>query len=163
MRSRCQHKSAQTAPGAILPLLALLLFLAAPLLPAQSIVYDMDALLESGAVTWAEAVRFVLPAAGVEVANVAEAFALAAALRWLPRNAAPERAVDLAGLSFLLMQAFNLSGGLLYSLFPGPRYAYRELVYRGIVRGPRDRAWKVSGPLLIALIGRTLDSGGTEE
>jgi hypothetical protein len=140
----------------------LLLFAALSRLPAQGLARDMDALLDSEAVTWAEAARFVLPAAGVEAADAARAFAAASERGWLPKKAEPSGAADFAGVSFLLMKAFDLSGGILYSLFPGPRYAYRELVYKGILRGPLDRSWKVSGFHLITLIGRTLESGGAE-
>jgi hypothetical protein len=131
-------------------------------LTAQGLARDMDALLDSGAVTWAEAARFVLPAARVEAADAARAFAEARERGWLPKKAEADGAADFAGVSFLLMKAFDLSGGVLYSLFPGPRYAYRELVYKGILRGPQDRSWKVSGAGLLALIGKTLESGGAE-
>jgi hypothetical protein len=139
-------------------LLAFLFFAALPMLPAQTVVHEMDALLDSEAVTWAEAARFVLPAAGVALTDTAWAFEAARERGWLPRNAEAQRAVNFAGVSFLLMKAFDLSGGVLYSLFPSPRYAYRELVYKGILQGPQDRSWKVSGSRLITLIGRTLDS-----
>jgi hypothetical protein len=132
-------------------------------LPAQTLVHDMDALLDSEAVSWAEAARFVLPAAGVEAADAAEAFAAAAERGWLPRNAEAQGAVNFAGVSFLLMKAFDLSGGLLYSIFPGPRYSYRELVYKGILQGQYDRSWKVPGVRLITLIGRTIEVSGAEE
>jgi hypothetical protein len=145
---------------ALRPLYAALLFTAlAAALPAQGLARDMDALLDSEAVTWAEAARFVLPAAGVGAADAARAFAAARERGWLPKTAEPDGAADFAGVSFLLMKAFNLSGGLLYSLFPGPRYAYRELVYKGILQGPHDRSWKVSGSRLITLIGRALTNG----
>jgi outer membrane protein OmpA-like peptidoglycan-associated protein len=143
-------------------ILAFLLFFAAlPLLPAQTIARDMDAVLESPAVTWAEAARFTLPAAGIAVTDADAAFQLAAERGWLPKNVRPEGTANFAGLSFLIMKAFNLRGGLLYSLFPGPRYAYRELTYKGILQGQQDPSWKVSGFYLINLIGR-LDGGEVE-
>jgi hypothetical protein len=140
-----------------------LFFAALSALPAQTVVHDMDALLDSEAVTWAEAARFVLPSAGVEAAGAAQAFAAAAERGWLPRNAEPSGIPNFAGVSFLLMQAFDLSGGVLYSLFPGPRYSYRELVYKGILQGARDPSWKVSGVRLISLIGRSIEASGVEE
>jgi hypothetical protein len=152
-----------TKPVTVTLLAFLLFFAALPLLPAQTVVHDMDALLDSEAVTWADAARFVLPAAGVETADAAQAFAAAAERGWLPRKAEPSGAADFGGISFLLMKAFDIPGGVLYSLFPGPRYAYRELVYKGILQGPQDRSWKVSGFHLITLIGKTLELSGVEE
>jgi hypothetical protein len=152
-----------TKPAPVTHLAFLLFFAALPSLPAQTVVHDMDALLDSEAVTWAEAARFVLPAAGVKAADAAQAFAAAAERGWLPRNAEAQGAANFGGVSFLLMKAFDISGGVLYSLFPGPRYAYRELVYKGILQGPQDRSWKVSGSQLVTFLGRTLELSGAEE
>jgi hypothetical protein len=54
------------------------------------------------------------------------------------------------------MKAFNIKGGFMYSLFPGPRYGYRELVYRKIIRGRAYSAMPVSGERLLRIIGRVL-------
>jgi hypothetical protein len=51
----------------------------------------------------------------------------------------------------------------MYSLFPGPRYAYRELIYKGILQGRQDRSWKVSGFWLVTIAGRVLEESGAEE
>jgi hypothetical protein len=131
--------------------------------PARTLAHDMDALLDSEAVSWADAARFVLPAAGIDAADAVQAFAAAAERGWLPKKAEARGVPDLAGVSFLLMKAFDLSGGILYSIFPGPRYSYRELVYKGILQGQYDRSWKVSGSRLITLIGRTIEASGAEE
>jgi hypothetical protein len=140
------------------------------LLPAQSagLARDMDAALESEAVSWALAARFVLPAAGFDLEGGAAASPEAAAFRaaaeqgWLPKGAKPEGEPTIGGLSFLVMRAFDLPGGLLYRLFPGPRYACRELAYRGLLQDQIDPSRKVSGFALLVLIGRLLDETGDE-
>jgi hypothetical protein len=141
----------------------LLLFaLILPALPAQNLAVEMDAVLESEAVTWAEAARFVLPAAGFLDQNGAGAFQDAKLRGWLPEDAKPGDTADFGGLSFLIMKALDIPGGVMYRLFPGPRYAYRELRYLNILQGQHDRFRKVSGFWLISLIGRALEMRGIE-
>ncbi len=47
----------------------------------------------------------------------------------------PERPVSYGEFSFLIMKGFNLSGGIMYTLIPGPRYAAREISYRKWILG----------------------------
>jgi hypothetical protein len=124
---------------------------------------DMDEILESEAITWAQAARFVLPAAGFAADNASTAFEMANSRAWLPKNAEYSGAVDFGGLSFLLMKAFDIPGGLMYRFFPGARYAYRELVYRGVLHGQHDPARKVSGFWLITLVATAIQISGVEE
>jgi hypothetical protein len=57
----------------------------------------------------------------------------------------------------MLARAFGLRGGLLYRAFPGPRYAYRELIYQKILEGRTDPAQTVSGERLLHLLGRMIE------
>ncbi len=59
--------------------------------------------------------------------------------------------------SFLLMKAFGLSGGVLYHFLPGPRYAVRELKYRGFVDAGTDPHQKISGDDVVRILGYVLD------
>jgi outer membrane protein OmpA-like peptidoglycan-associated protein len=131
---------------------------------------DMDGLLDSREITWAQACRFVLPAAGAleeESAYAGEgagaAFAAARERGWLPKGAAAESPVKLGELSFLIMQSFSLKKSFLCALFPGPRYAYRQLDYLGLLPGLRDPALKVSGEQLLRILGRVLSYRGEAE
>jgi hypothetical protein len=129
---------------------------------------DMDALLDSGEITWAQACHFVLPAAGTleeEPVSAGAGAAFAAALErgWLPRAAAADDPVRLGELSFLILQSFSFKKSLLCALFPGPRYAYRQLDYLGLIPGLRDPALKVSGERLLQILGRVLSYRGEEE
>lgn len=146
-------------------LFGVILFLAVTVvsLSAQGLARDMDQILEVDAITWAQAARFVLPASGQPAPEGAfAAFELAKSQGWLPRDAEAEGIVDFGGLSFFLMRAFDIPGGLMYRAFPGPRYAYRELVYKDILQGQIDRSWKVSGFWLLTVVGRVLDESGVE-
>lgn len=62
--------------------------------------------------------------------------------------------VRLDEFSRMVMVSFDVSGGLMYALAPGPRYAFRELQHEGVfVRGgnPGDA---VSGRLAMRIAGR---------
>jgi hypothetical protein len=142
------------------------LFLTAFPLAAQT-AGEMDAVLESRALTYAQAARFILPAAGTAAEDVSAEAAFAAALGkgWLPQTAAAGDPARLDALALLLMKAFNLEGGLLYRVFPGPRYAYRELVYKRIIQGRFDSSMFLSGEDFFRVLGRTMDiaeSAGTK-
>jgi hypothetical protein len=65
-------------------------------------------------------------------------------------------------LSYLFMQAFRLEGSVLYRLFPGPRYAYRELVYRRFIPPPGDPAKRVTGHEFFQVLGSVLRVSGEE-
>jgi hypothetical protein len=128
----------------------------------------MDAVLESQALTYAQAARFILPAAGAAVENLSAEAAFAAALDkgWLPQTTAAGDPARLDVLALLLMKAFDLEGGLLYRVFSGPRYAYRELVYKRIIQGQVDSSMFLSGEDFFRVLGRTMDfaeSAGTKK
>jgi outer membrane protein OmpA-like peptidoglycan-associated protein len=125
----------------------------------------MDALLDTPAITWDQACRFVLPASGIPEARAGSgaAFALALERGWLPKGAAADSPARLGELSFLISSAFSIKDSVLYALFPGPRYAYRQLDYLGLIPGLRDPALKVSGERLVQILGRVLDYRGDGE
>jgi hypothetical protein len=125
---------------------------------------DMDELLDSREISWAQACRFVLPAAGAlgENTSAPAAFALAREKGWLPKGAALDSSVNFGGLSFLIIQSFSIKPSVLYALFPGPRYAFRQLDYLGLIPGLRDPALKVSGEDLARILGRVLDYLGDD-
>jgi hypothetical protein len=119
---------------------------------------EMDMLLVTGEITWAQACRFVLSASGTleEHSSAPAAFDAARERGWLPKGAAAESPVNLGELSFLMMQSFSIRRSSLYVLFPGPRYAYRQMDYLGLIPGQRDPALKVSGVRFLQILGRVL-------
>ncbi|MDR0450028.1 MAG: hypothetical protein LBH26_02035 [Treponema sp.] len=137
-----------------------LLFLSLASLSAQTAA-ELERVLALPAVTYGDAARFVLGAAGLGADDSPEgAYRFAADNNWLPKKAAAEENASLGALSFLITRAFNIKGGLMYSLFPGPRYGYRELAYRKIVRGRAYSSMPVSGERLLRILSRTLDYTG---
>jgi hypothetical protein len=116
-------------------------------------------LLEQKSVSFKDAALLVLQAAGrvdADAASAEEAFNYAQVRGWLPKGAAADDAARLSGLSLIVMQAFDIKGGAFYSLFKSPHYAYRALVYRGIVHGRADPQMLVSGDLLLYTVNRVM-------
>lgn len=68
-----------------------------------------------------------------------------------------EEAVDLGRLSFLLMTTFDVPGGIMYSLLPGPRYATRELAFHGLIPGRPHPDRVLSGFEALQLVERFLN------
>jgi hypothetical protein len=134
------------------------LFICSPL-SAQT-ADKIDALLRSEAVSCDQAAWFVLEAASVhgndDPFQPAAAFGFAAERKWLPKKVGPSDQIKLQEASLLIMQAFNIKGGLLYSLFKNPHYAYREMVYQDVIQGRSDPRMLVSGEQLMFLVNRIL-------
>lgn len=138
----------------------------APFLPAQtadrqSAAEEIETLLRTNAVTWAQAARFMLEASGAAViSDFNEAFNYALGRNWLPKNVSPDDAARLDGISHLSMSSFGIKGGLLYSITKSPHYAYRELVYKNTIQWRSDPAMKVSGERLLFITNRILSQRG---
>ncbi len=67
--------------------------------------------------------------------------------------------ITLGEFSYLVMKASAMGGGLMYSLFPGPRYAGRELAYLGIVKGDPNPGRQLSGREAFTIVRLAIESG----
>ena len=121
---------------------------------------EMDTMLDASEVSAARAARFVLGSAdllpeglsGTEAERAA--YDMAASNGWVKIGAGEN--VSLKDAAFLIMKAFDLKGGVMYSLLKNPRYAYREMVYQKIIQGSSDPNTKVSGAGLLQILDRTM-------
>ena len=122
---------------------------------------ELEILMNAPSVTYAKAALFVLGSAGIggSSLNSEEAFNLAVSNGWLTK-AASDDAVRLDKLSYLIMKAFNINGGLMYILFPGPRYAYRTMISRSFIQGASDPSMTVDGRRFLLILGRVLNTAG---
>jgi len=125
---------------------------------AQTAV-ELEAVLESSAVTYAQAASFVLNSADLEFQG--SAFEYAVEKGWI-KKAEQDDPVKLGALSFLLMQVFEIKGGMMYTLFPGPRYAYRSMINSGFIQGVSDPAMLVNGQRFLLILGKVLSAEGDE-
>jgi hypothetical protein len=118
---------------------------------------ELEELLQTKTVSYANAARFILEAAdAAALKDVNAAFAFAAERAWLPKNASAEQAAKLDGVALLLMRAFAVKGGIWYSLNKNPHYAYRELVYQDIIQGKTDPEMTLTGEQFLFLVNRFL-------
>jgi hypothetical protein len=137
---------------------AFIFFLGLGMVNAQT-AEQMDIILETSRVTYAMASYAVLPSAGIIDGETTpdEAFKEALSRGFLPKKARADGQITLGDLSFLIMKSFNMKSGLMYALFPGPRYAFRELSYRKLIQGRLDPALRVSGDRLLRIVSRVLE------
>jgi len=144
--------------------LALVALVSATAAVAQSNQF-MDTLLASKQLDFGQASYLVLVASDNigEDADAPRAFELLGSMGWAPEDATLETPVTLAQFSFMLMKAFGLRGGLMYRLFPGPRYAYRELRSVAVIQGRSDPGMAVDGSAAVRMLGRVFDVKGVSE
>lgn len=118
----------------------------------------IDELLDQKEAGYATTAYMVLSAAGVipEGSNPDSALAALAEKNWGASVPTEPRSISLGEYSFLLMKAFEIPGGLMYSLIPGPRYAAREVAYLGFVREDTSPYRRVSGEEVMRILGSVL-------
>lgn len=130
-----------------------IILLLAGILTAQSAVF-IDELLTSKKITYAQAIYLVCVGNGEyqDTAKLEDIFPEAVQRKWVSAAVQPEKPITVAQYAYLVMRAFGIGGGLLYTLFPGPRYGYRELVYKGLIPGTMDPDAFVSGVLALRIV-----------
>jgi hypothetical protein len=143
----------------IISLLAL--FLAVLPLEAQSNAV-LDTLLDSREAAFGDTAYLVLSAAKVipEKATPADAVWTLQAKNWGIAGRPAKEPITVGEYSFLLMQAFEVRGGILYRLFPGPRYACRELAFLGLLEGSTAARRRLSGGEAVRILSRFLERRG---
>lgn len=124
-------------------------------LQAQTTAVELETVLTAQTMSYEQAAAFVLKAADVTADG--SAFNYAVEKKWLSALAAADGVAVLNEVSLLIMGAFGIKGGIMYTAFRSPRYAYRELVQQSIIQGRADPDMAVSGDLLLFMIGRVLD------
>jgi len=81
----------------------------------------------------------------------------------LPGRVDATDAVTFGRYSYLLTQAFDVPGGVMYRLLPGPRYAAREVVYQQWSRKRRSPSELIDGETAVRILSVYLnETGGTQ-
>jgi hypothetical protein len=142
----------------------ILLFLSVPIFAPRVFAQtaaEIETLLSTAALSYEQAASFVLRAADIPVSG--SAFNYAAEQKWLSGKVFPSGIAALDEVSLLIMGAFGIKGGIMYSAVKSPHYAYRELEHQGIMQGRSDPGLVVSGDLLLFIVGKVLDRIEGEE
>jgi hypothetical protein len=139
-------------------LLGVLLLAGAANLVAQS-NQTIDRLLDEKPATFGDAAYVILSAAGFvsESATGEEATVAVAEKKLLPKTPAPTELATLGQVCYLIMETQGIKGGLFYTLFPGPRYATRELASLGFLKGYTHPNRVVSGEEVMWILGAVLE------
>ena len=97
----------------------------------------MDDLLTAEKAQWGTSVYLVLMSAGMisEDATLEESLRTVEEKGWGFSDVPGDAPVNLGAFSYLVMKVYGMEGGIMFTLFPGPRYAAREFSYRGFISG----------------------------
>jgi hypothetical protein len=120
---------------------------------------SIDQILTADALTCGKAAYLLLVASDniAEDAGDARSFDMLRELGWIGKEKTSETPITISEYAYVVMRAFGMNGSLMYSLLPGPRYAFRELVERGVIQGRADPGETLSGHRAMRILGRVLD------
>lgn len=125
----------------------------------------VDKLINSKAISLGQAAYLVLVASDnlSDDSDELRAFDLLVQQGMVSSSDNSERSISMAEYAFILSKSFGIKGGIMFTLLPSPRYAYRELVARLIIQGKSDPMMTVSGERAIRMLGRVFDVKGVSE
>lgn len=125
----------------------------------------LDQLLEEKQATMGNATYLVFVAAGIasEDWSTDRSVQELASLGWGFEDAQPGDLVKLGALAFMIMKSFDMKGGIMYSIFPGRRYAAKEFAYLRFAPGNSSAYRTLSGIDVANILGRAMDFLGQPE
>ncbi len=128
------------------------------LLTAQSNTV-IDELLEKERADFGRTSYMVLSASGLIEDNTTmeESIKYLTNQGWDMEYKEPGAYITLGEYSFMLMQYFKMESGIMYKIFPGPRYAARELFYLKLIDGDGSPERFISGEEVIRILGRLME------
>jgi hypothetical protein len=123
---------------------------------------EVDALLAQGQARIDSAAYMVLVAGGeIEESSTPDAaYAMLQEKAWLSAAKQASAPIRLDDYCALVMRSLGLKGGLMYSIFPGPRYAYRELVAKGIVNASGGPKRSLPGDEVLKILRQAMELKG---
>jgi len=122
----------------------------------------MDQLLQEPRATFGDVVYLTLAAVKIvpETATPDQAIQALQQKNWKVKILAANAPVSLGDYSYLLMKAFNVTGGIFYSLFPSPRYACRELGFLRVIPSDARPLRSVSGEEAVRILSNMISLRG---
>lgn len=127
----------------------------------------IDSVLAQGELIYKNGAYFVLTASGMipETAEPEEAydFLLRKQEEWKLKEIAPDKRMRVGDFSYLMMRSLDIKGGLLYRIFPGPRYAARELSYLGFIKEHPSPCRELTGSEALQILGDALEWKGGQQ
>lgn len=123
---------------------------------------EVDALLAQEQARTDSAAYMVLVASGGigEDSSPAAAFSALQDKGWLPKSIEASDPIRADIFCSLVMRSLGLKGGLMYRIFPGPRYAYRDFVARGFLDGNGGPKRFLPGDEVMKILRQAMDLKG---
>ena len=131
--------------------------------PAWSQSNDrIDVLLAQDPAETGSSAYLVLTAAGLidDTFSPSQAVDYAISQGMLPEGTGLDEATTFGRFSYLLTRSFEIPGGVMYRLVPGPRYAAREVVFQGWSRKRRDTGEPIDGETAMRILSVYLNDQG---
>ena len=118
----------------------------------------LDRILAEEQLTYGSAAYLLIVATGKaeEGTSPEQAVVLAEQEGFALEGLAPVDVLSIGQYSFMLMRAFELSGGIMFRIVPGPRYATREMEYAEVIQGPAIPGMGLSGNEALRMLERVL-------
>jgi len=119
----------------------------------------IDKLLNEDKADWGKTSYMVLSAAGLisENAAIPEVLTKLEKQQWKLPSKESEDSITLGEYSQMMMKAFNIPGGIMYRILPGPRYAARELDYLKFIDNNKSPYRTLSGEEVLRIMGRVME------
>ena len=74
-----------------------------------------------------------------------------------------EDVIPVKTYAFLLMKAFDIKGGMMYRIYPCPRYAYRDLHYLAVIQDQNNPDALMTGAAMLQILSRIDTVQGGEQ
>ncbi len=118
----------------------------------------IDRLLSREVADFGSTVYMVLSAGDLiqDSASVDSAYGEYQSFGWQLGSKSADDSLTVSELSYLIMKSLNVSGGFMYAIFPSPRYAFRELVYKNVLSRQIAPGSIVSGEEVLRYLGAVL-------
>ncbi len=135
------------------------IFLFAPIYIYAQSNEMIDTILTEKEATFGETALLILIGAEIlpEDSQITDALNYISTHNWGLKNIKAEKPINAGELSLLLMKAFKIKGGFMYTILPCPRYAYRELTYMELIDKKGGPFKKVSGEEVINSLSKVLN------
>lgn len=123
----------------------------------------IDSLLSEKYADYGKAAYLTLSAANLVDRNAIadnaarEALSFLKGSGWKLKIKSPDEKINLGEYCLLVMKSFKMQGGVMYFVFPSPRYASRELYSLGFIDGSKDPYRKISGEEAVSILQRVME------
>ena len=122
----------------------------------------LDIIIATNHATFGEAAYLVLTATNKipDNSSFAQASSVIEKQGWKIEPAPSGQEITLGTYSYMIMRALGMHGGIMYAIFPGPRYAERELDYLGFIHGYATPYRRLSGIEAVSILGEVMRAKG---